>query len=188
MANQNMGRVLMMLSAAYSNFTMNEFTPRVFEQILGDLPGDLLEAATMQCLSEPRAFAPAPGEIRAAATRLRAQAQGIPSGPIAYQEVANMPADMRKCLGEQDGTITYARLKWSHPFVGHIAHVIGWPGNFPSDSPTSDRAQFLKIYDAELTKELQAASQLPVVEKYLTANNTAALAMQNMARQLGSPK
>lgn len=167
---KDVSKVLLFISAAYSNFSPNDFTPQVFLQILGDLPAELLEAAVMKCLGEARPFAPSPGEIRAAAMHLQAQSQGVPSAAAAYAEAANMPANQTKLLGvAQDGVIEYARIRWSHPFVERIAKMVGWLSSFPSDNPTADRAQFLKIYDSELQKELQSAYQLPAVEKYLSA-------------------
>lgn len=178
-----------MISAAYSNFAPNEYTPKIFEQILGDLPDDLLEAAVMKCLGEPRAFAPAPGEIRETAIKLQAQAGGVPSAAEAYEEVANMPASMKRIAGYEwdeaagKNWINEVNLTFSHPFVETIARRIGWPKSFPTDNPSADRAQFLRVYDSELTSSLRTEMQLPTVAQYIERNHAAAL-ISGIAKQL----
>lgn len=169
--NQDIAKTIAMLQAAYSNFTPNAFTPEIYMQLLGDLPGNLLQAAVYQILAEPRQFAPAPGEIRAAAANIKARAEGIPSAAAAYAEVCEMPANMQKSkIVLEDGQnviITY-RLSWSHEFVGIVAKLIGWPRTFPSpDNPTADRAQFMRIYDSEVARLLQSKNDLPAVRAYI---------------------
>ena len=178
-----------MLSAAYSNFQPNEYTPRVFDQILGDLPADLLEAATMKCLGEARAFAPAPGEIREVAGKLRIQAAGIPSAAMAFEEVVGMPASMTRIVSsEWDDVkklnwINKVNLHFSHPFVEAAARRLGWPKTFPTDNPSADRAQFYRIYESELSNTIHDDMQLPLVGKYLEANK-AQLLLGDLTKRL----
>ena len=62
------------MALAYQNFhpdlTSIPNTIDIFEDLLGDLEADVLRAAVKQACREPRAFAPAPGEIRAVANSL----------------------------------------------------------------------------------------------------------------------
>jgi len=173
MANaQDVVKAIAMLQAAYSNFTPNQYTPEIYLAVLGDIPGDLLSAAVIATLAEPRAFAPAPGELRAAAIGIKAQASGIPSAAQAYAEVCAMPASMITRTAEEISGkwfITEKRLHWSHPFVGYVADLLGFPRSFPGDNAAVDRAQFYRVYDAELQRETRTASQPPQVAAYLQA-------------------
>ena len=62
------------MALAYQNFhpdlTSTPNTVDVYEDLLGDLDGECLRMATKAACLEDRAFAPAPGEIRAALYRL----------------------------------------------------------------------------------------------------------------------
>jgi hypothetical protein len=85
-----------LLKVAFPNYQPDvKGTAELWTAVLGDLPGETLKAAILQCLTEHgRAFAPSIGEIRGAALRLNAKASGIPEAWQAYEEVRKMSADM----------------------------------------------------------------------------------------------
>jgi hypothetical protein len=146
-------------------------TPEMLLAILGDLDRDTLQAATLSLASEPgRAFAPSAGEIRGEALKLRAIAAGIPEAWRAYEEVVNMPADMKRrelVTENQQNFINIYNREFSHPIVESVARMIGWPDTFPTDMPGVDRAQFVKAYDAEVSRTMQDAGRLPLVTQYI---------------------
>lgn len=176
MANKaDIANTIANLKAVYSNYTPNDFTSEVMLQVLSGVDSRLLAAALMQCLSEPRQFAPSPGEILHAANLLRARAAGIPPALTAYDEVCNMPEKMerRKLVREGDqNIIEIHKLKFSHPAVEKIARKIGWPEHFPSDNPSADRAQFMRIYEAEVARVIGETFAPKAVTEYLAASKS----------------
>ena len=71
---QEIAQIIGYLKLVYSNYapdvTSHPNTIDVYEDLLGDLDGEILLAAVKAACKEPRAFAPTPGEIRAAAASL----------------------------------------------------------------------------------------------------------------------
>lgn len=185
--NTDIAKVIAMLQGTWSNFSPNKYTPEIFAQILGDLDQQLLNAATMQCISEARQFAPAPGEIRACAAKIQASASGIPDSLRAYREVLDMPSKRYHSWVEEENGKAYIcqrYIEFSHPIVETVAHLMGWPTAFPTDNPTADRAQFMKAYDAEILRMMEKSARLPVVEKYIEQNKFALLEMQEATKRL----
>ncbi len=160
-----------MLKVAFPNYLPDmRPTAELWSALLGDLPWDTLKAAIMQNLAEPRQFAPSIGEIRQSALRLNAKAAGIPDALQAYSEVCNMPSDMsRRRTFEEAGTyyVEVRELKFSHPLVESVARLLGWPKSFPTDMPAADRSQFIKAYDAELSRQMDEAGRLKLVSDYI---------------------
>jgi hypothetical protein len=79
--------------------TSHPNTVDVFEDLLGDLDADTLYAAVRAACKEPRAFAPAPGEIRAAAAAL-VNMEDVKQKRIAesYKRLNDYLEEKRKCL------------------------------------------------------------------------------------------
>jgi len=145
-------------------------TVDVYIMILGDLPDALVKAAVLRLAGQRRQFAPSAGEVRAEAIDMIVLKSKLPGAGDAYQEVINMPRDMEKKYteeGEDGACIVTEKLGWSHPIVGKVARMIGFPDRFPSDNTTADRAQFLKFYEAESKKIVDDYAEIPVVKKYL---------------------
>jgi hypothetical protein len=161
-----------LLKIAFPNYNPDaKATADLWVAGLGDLPGDTLKAAIAECLIDPRRqFAPSIGEIRGAALRLNAIAAGITEAWRAYEEVLNMPTTMvSRHVVEDEGNyvILEKALEFSHPLVESVARMMGWPGQFPTEMPAADRAQFLKAYEAELTRLMGDAGRLPVITAYI---------------------
>lgn len=161
-----------LLKIAFPNYQPDiKQTAELWTAVLGDLPGDTLKAAILECLvGANRQFAPTIGEIRGQALRLNAIAAGIPEGWTAFGEVCKMPRDMidRELVIENGQNIILEReLHFSHPLVEDVARKMGWPKSFPTDMPAADRAQFIKAYDAELFHALESAGRIKVVSDYI---------------------
>jgi len=71
---EEIARIIGYLKLVYPNYNPDvKSTPNtvdVYEDLLGDLDGQMLEAAVRDACKQDRAFAPAPGEIIAAYNRL----------------------------------------------------------------------------------------------------------------------
>jgi hypothetical protein len=166
------------LKTAYSNYQPDlKLTAELWMAILGDVPGETLKAAIIQCLAEQaRQFAPAIGEIRHAALRINAKAAGIPEAWQAFDEVYRMPADMTSrelILEDGQNIILEKALAFTHPLVESVARMMGWPQSFPTDMPAADRSQFIKAYDAEFARMLGDAGRLKIVDDYIEKRRAA---------------
>ena len=173
MANDtDIAQAINLLKTAFPNYQPDiKATAQLWVSVLGDLPGETLKAAILSCVTEyGRAFAPSVGEIRAAAVKLEAEAQGIPSAQVAYAEVIDMPANRitRRLVIENGQNIIEDRQRnFSHPFVEEVAVLIGWPRSFPTDEPGVDRAQFVRFYDARLQEYMNKVGRLPAIDRYI---------------------
>ena len=85
---------------------------------------------------------------------------------------APKPRDPHFPLYRDGQIVPEEEYKWSHPLVGRVAKLLGWP-DFPSlDNETIDRAHFLKQYDLETQNRIADAIELPAVTEYITARRT----------------
>ena len=87
------------MKLAFPNYAPDVTSPintlDVLLDLLGDIPAETLELAVRAaCAEAGRAFAPAVGEIRAAALKLSISVLGIPNEFEAWAEVCKMPKDM----------------------------------------------------------------------------------------------
>lgn len=187
---QDIAILLSRLMVTYPNFKVTDvqFAAEVWMELLGDLPQDLLKMAVMQYSSEAHEFAPSAGTLRDYAMRLQARAAGIPDAYQAYSEVCKMPPSMMRTTGpewsEEDGKwyIYQSPVKFSHEIVAQVAELMGWPKSFPTDSPGVDRAQFIKAYDAQLSKIMAENSRLPQVAGYIEQASQKILQIANQKR------
>ena len=153
-------------------------TATIWLEILSDLPADLIKMAVMQYSGEAHDFAPSAGTVRDYAMRIRAKSAGVPDAYQAYKEVCDMPASMvKEWLGEDNGeTVIFKKsLQFSHPLIEQVARLMGWPRLFPTNEPGVDRAQFVKAYDAQLSKVMADSARLPAVQQYIEAQSKNAL-------------
>lgn len=172
---QDIANLIALFKAAWPNYNPDlRITAELMTRTLGDIPGETLQSAGLALVTEyGRAFAPSVGEIRAAAIKLNAQAAGIPDAQQAYAEAAMMPASMvARAVVEVEGRfyIDEKRLSWSHPFVGEIAALIGWPTRWPTSDAGTDRAQWVRFYEAQLHNRLNEAGRLPALNEYIERN------------------
>ena len=156
--------------------------------LLGDVPAEPLKLAVRAaCAKAGRTFAPAVGEIRAAAVKLSISALGIPNEFEAWAEVCKMPKDMLRSRIEVDANgkmvtnengaviILEEQLKWSHALIEIKALLMGWP-DFPSEDESLpapvpqvqvDQAHFFQAYRAKVNKMMEREGELPAVREYV---------------------
>jgi hypothetical protein len=70
----------------------------------------------------------------------------------------------RACPDCETVTIEY---RWSHPLVGEVAHRLGWPARFWSDTIGVDRGRFIKTYESEMERRTGESILLPAVREYV---------------------
>jgi hypothetical protein len=171
--------VLLLMQSAFPNYHPEPAMLDVLLQFLQDLPGDVLKVAVLDtCAQSGRAFAPAVGEIRQAATKLSARVQAIPNEFEAWAEVCRMPGDcLQTCieldeagdmLTDDSGRVILAKKKlaWSHPLVERTAVLMGWP-DFPGENTSVDRAHFYQAYRAGLEQMMESQGELPAVRRFI---------------------
>ena len=176
--NETISTILKTIAAAYPRFVVSTDTVRVWASFLSDLDDDLLMAAVTRFISaSDHAFAPSIPEIRGEASAIKREIADIPSAFEAWEEVLNAPMPRPRGAAYQiwrDGVpVEHDEYAWPHEIVGIVATRLGWPGSFPShDNPIADRAHFIKAYDAEVGKRLQAETQMPLVTQYIEAQKS----------------
>ena len=168
-------KVMVCLKSYFPNYNPSDTnqTARALLLILGDLPFDLLEAATMSLCSEKRVFAPSAGEIRTEAMRLAAKGDCVPDVWAAYFEVRSMPFSMKvvdrvEMIGGVYERAVYKRVFWSHNIIEKAVRILGWPDFFPTEHPDNDRAQFARVYESLVKEYYEQKNILPFVNKFLT--------------------
>lgn len=169
---ETIANVLKEIMFAYPKFMEDEDArtdaTKVWAVYLADIPDDLLVVAVRQFISSSsHAFAPSIPEIRSSVVKIKAEIEKIPSAFEAWDEVINA----RKPYVYYDGSVDDKNPhKWSHEIVGIVARRLGYPKRFPSDDVNdlvSDRSNFLKAYDYELSKLSQNEKRLPMIDSYI---------------------
>ena len=168
------------IGAAFPNFKATPMTLEVYFETLRDLDGDLLEAATLQSIAENgRAFAPAPGEIREAASSIRGTVAGVPSSYDAWGEVRRAFADY--------GYV--GNPPWSHPLIAKAVKAMGWRDMCMSEDETATRARFIQCYEQFQKRAEADDGMLPQVRGYITdAQEQMNQLAAKMAPRLGNGK
>ena len=168
--------IVAMISAAYPNFNPTELTVEVYLKTLQDLPGEELQLAAMQCISENgRKFAPSVGELRGAVAEIRRRTANAPSSYEAWQEVQQQ-------ILENGGD--YGRPVWSHALVEKTVRVIGWRNLRMSEEQVADRARFISAYEQFEARMLADEMLLPEVRGYIEANGGRLLAPADQIKLL----
>ena len=169
---KDISKLIAKLSAAYPNFTPNEFTTEIYFEDLQDLPTDLLMVAFQHCRTNTlrdQRFAPSAGEIRQAAADIKRQSQKVPSGIEAWGELLHVPATEQYKRVTDDNVIETTPYQWSHPLVRKVAVMMGFP-KFPDwEYESFERVAFLKAYESELQSYLKQDNQLPQVTGFIEA-------------------
>jgi len=194
-ARKDIAEIIGYMKLVFPNYCPDVTSPintvDVLLDLLGDIPAEILKLAVKSaCAEAGRAFAPAVGEIRAAALKLSISVLGIPNESEAWAEVCKNPKDMIRCRIEVDEEgkmvtnengsviILEEQLKWSHALIERTALLMGWP-EFPSEDESLpapltpqvqvDRAHFFQAYRDEVSRMMESEGELPAVRKYLEA-------------------
>lgn len=164
---QDIAVIVAKLSAAYPNWTPNEYTVEVYYQDLRDIPTDELNTAVQHCRSESgRRFAPSTGEIRGAVAELRRMSLGIPTSYQAWEEV--------RCFIRDNGP--YIEPRWSHPLIEKTIRLFGLENLRQSENGTSDRMRFIEAYEQFAGSAEKEEMLIPEVRGYIEANGMKRLA------------
>lgn len=170
---QTISVVLQTIKAAYPRFEVIAETVSVWASFVADMTDDLLLAAIARFISSSdHAFPPSIPEIRSQATEIKREIAGIPSAFEAWSELLTAPlprpAGSVYRLFREGNYVDEDVYTWPHDIVGVVARRLGWPTRFPSgENEMADRAHFVKAYDAEVGKLLQAETQIPLVTQYI---------------------
>ena len=153
---QQIDKCLAALAVAYPHYDKQQANPdlarQIFHRILQDIHGALLEAATMQWLSMARPFHPSPGELRDMALQLITRSE--PGADEAWSEV----------LRQMRNPGYYGIPQWSTERIAKTMEAFGRWKDFcmlESDQMGIIRAQFMKIYEAQLSRERADQLMLP---------------------------
>lgn len=189
----DIAKLTAMLSAAYPNWNLTEFTNDIYFQDLQDIPSDLLMIGAQHCrtsTSRDQRFAPSAGEIRAAVIDIRRQRQGIPTALEAWGELLHAPKTEETYrvtdeYNEQGHVIVDVHpYQWSHPLVRKVAVLMGFP-RFPDwESESFERAAFLKAYESELHNYLNREAQPEQVRDYISSTSQKELSTGREIKQL----
>ena len=152
-----MVKIMAYLSAHFPRFELTEATFDAYQDVLHDIPADLLKAAAKQYASSGKFF-PFASDLRDAAFAIRAQSEGIPSPAEAWGEVMR---ELRR-IG------SWGAPQFSTPLIDRAVDGLGgWSALCHSDSNVADRAHFLKIYGALLERHEQDAAMLPEIRQVI---------------------
>jgi hypothetical protein len=146
----------------------------VWARYLRDLPDELLVNALRHYVATaPDNYPPSVPALRRAASDLKRLAAGVPTAYEAWQNLLAVgDGSQRPCLtGEyhEDGgsVIAYVAVPFCHPLVEQVARQLGWP-KFPNPaSLETDRAHFLKAYEAAVNKLTDRDRELPEVKAFV---------------------
>ncbi len=167
---QTIKTVIRTIQAAYPNrFVADDDTVMVWKKFVEDIDDDLLLAALSRFISSAdHAFPPSIPELRGQATEIRREIASVPTAFEAWNEVLKAPHPNPIPKFENGVFVNPQDYVWTNDVVGVVAKRLGWPKRFPTgDNDVADRAHFVKAYDAEVGKRLQAETQLPVVTQYI---------------------
>lgn len=136
------------LAAAFPGVISGE-TISVYVRTLADLPLEVLDAAVEQCVAECK-FRPTVAELRDKALKLATPAGSHPTSAEAWGLVV---AAIR-AVG------SYGRPTFKDPLVARAVEVMDWRQLCMSEQPSVDRAQFMRIYEQLVARELDEARLL----------------------------
>lgn len=178
-------------AAAYPHFKAPAATLLLWGKLLADIPGAVLRAAVLKCITDSEFF-PTVHALRAAATDI--QASGRQTGLEAWGRVR----DAIRKHGDYHppkGTayvLAAGNYEWDFddPLAAVVVRSMGWAYLCQSDEVMADRAHFLKAYEAIRDREYSAAAELPAVAqaRALVAGEAAQLLATVAGTLAGAPR
>lgn len=158
---KDIAAMIALLSAAYPNWNVSEYTVQVYYMDLKDIPYDELQIAAQHCRSEAgRKFAPSVGEIRGAVMELRRSSMNIPSAYEAWQDV----------LTQVNEVGSYGTPKFKSEITEKVIKSLGWRNLCMSENQTADRARFLQAFEQLSERAEKEMMLIPEVRGYLEMN------------------
>jgi hypothetical protein len=151
-------RILKILGDIYPSFQLNSSAVEVYVQLLADIPGQVLEQAALEHISQSTFF-PAIAELRSAAFDILEAADPTPSD---YEAWAEVQAEIRRA-GHCN------QPQFSNPLVKQAVELIGWRYLCLSDNPVADRVHFVKAYQALAERQRKDTRRLQQVAQLIAA-------------------
>ncbi len=148
-----------LLRANWPKYPFTKMTIQVYTRCLGDIPDDILVAATAHCLTSCTFF-PVVAELRQAAFDIMCNKTGQLTAGEAWALVvktANVPESWW-AAGER-----HERPKLPESVQKALDAIGGWRRLTDSDHYSADRARFLEAYDAFAKRDIEIRQMLPEV-------------------------
>ena len=152
-------RMFALLNANWPTYRYTDATVELYERCLSDLEDDLVEIATLQCLTNCTYF-PNIAEIRRRAIDIKTGAAAQPSALEAWgmvQRHMRLPVSVFR-NGESVKTPSLDERT-----EAAVRAVGGWSYLRMSDSVMADRARFCEVYETLQNRARQDALLLPEV-------------------------
>ena len=145
--------IMMVLQTAYPNTELGEYTPRLYLELLQDIPSEVLKNAVLHCISKSP-FYPKISEIRRAAAEIRLNNTNIPTAHEAWGMVSRaIPAYGRN-----------SRPEFPHRLIDRTVSALGWYNLCISTNQIADRARFIEAYDIFREKDVDEVVVLQQVK------------------------
>lgn len=148
-------KVLGVLAAAYPNFTLLPETLRIYQEALSDIDTEILEQAAKIHLVTNKYF-PTIAELREQVVTILERACEVPTAAEAWQEA------IEHCRrGDYEG--------YSHPLIEKAVRIIGIPywQSMETTDEMATRAQFIKMYEIQLSRYREEMKFLPDTRKLI---------------------
>jgi len=168
MSDETMAKVFMMLSRAYPDWASKYLqgeegaqTMRLYARLLGDIPDDVLEAATLDHIANSPWW-PKMDELRKRCVALMANITDLPSPYEAWALVCryirhpSVPRYHNGAIRDDQEPLP--------PLIRRAMEGIGGEEALRmSENPAADRARFIEAYEALLEREHRRLAELPAV-------------------------
>ena len=174
-------QVLAVLAIAYPRFEMAKETPRVYTQLLRDIPDDILIAAVQQHAASSKWF-PSIAELRGAAQDIQARAAGVLTAEeswLAVREAVQRFGWYGEPIPPEDGGGWRVPTMLDEMTKRAIEGLGGWKMLCQSDNAPADRAHYLKIYGSLFHRRQSDAAMLPQVQE-IVAKLAGAMSMPQL--------
>jgi hypothetical protein len=161
-------RIWQVLVTSYPNW-VKDMAPgdlagtfKVYERLLSDIPGSLLEAAVVQHVASNKWF-PAIAELRSLVLAITTPER------ITAMEAWGSVLDAMKSGGARimPGGNGYYPPEWADPITARVVASMGWVELCQSDNQEADRAHFMRAYDAIAARDSSDALMLPMMREWV---------------------
>jgi hypothetical protein len=162
-------RIVAMLVAGYPNWHPTEEGLDLYERMILQMPGELVERAVMEIIKSPREFAPPIGVVLETATQIAMRDAGI-DGPTREEAWAEVQHGI-----EYVGY--YHTPTFSRDEIARAVRALDWRDICVNENIEATRAQFMRVYAALAQRAKQDALERISFGRPLIENNgTAQLA------------
>lgn len=161
--------ILEELFAAYPNIAGDEKAIAMYLRLLRDIPAVELQIVVDQCVAEMK-FLPTVAEIREKHLSLTHRA-----GELAAAEAWGMVTQEIRRIG------SWGTPVFDNPTVAQVVKQMGWRELCMSENPGVDRAQFMRMYEQLINREVQEHRLLPQAKQLIEATNGTKLLEQGLS-------